>query len=186
MHHGTAAVLARPSVLGGSRCRCGRLPAVRQRQPGGELACGLVRRAAVERHHCRGHAGQPAQLRTPSVGDERDLDEKGTPANGFLKAMNHYVCPDVLCVKRVEFYAPTAGDQAKVSAKAASTAMSAGVRARSAQTKFSMSGSPQDLHGSSTGFPHGRRRGREIRQASRQSGFARQPAGRALQFVTPE
>src|SRR5688572_12135689 len=88
----------RPSWLGrllrgggGGRYR---LATMRQRQPGREMARGLVRGTAVERHHRRRHPGQPAQLRTPSIGDERDLNVEGTAANGLLKAMNHSVCPD--------------------------------------------------------------------------------------------
>jgi hypothetical protein len=132
----------------------GREALMRQRQPLRQLARGLVRRSPVKRHHGGGHAGAAAQLRPPPVADGRHLDLVHAPANGFFEAMNGHVC-DVRVEKGSErrFYASPRRDQAKRDAKGASTARSARDRSRRAQKNISLSGSPQVLHVSSTGFP---------------------------------
>ena len=93
--------------------------AMRQRKPFGELAGGLVRARAVERHHRRRHARASAQLGPPPVADGRDLDVVHAPANGLFETMNGHVCSDPVKVrKRRRSYAVVTTDQAKGGAKA--------------------------------------------------------------------
>jgi len=78
------------------------LPAVRQRQPLGQVAGGFVRRRSVERHHRRWKARGAGELGAPSVADGRDLDVVRTPANRFVESMNSHVCSMSGEVKRNE------------------------------------------------------------------------------------
>jgi hypothetical protein len=70
-------------------------PLVRERQPLRQQPRRLIRRLTVKRHHRGRHAWASAQLRPPSIGDVRDLDQVRPPADGFFESMNGHVlcCP---------------------------------------------------------------------------------------------
>ena len=134
-------------------CRC---PAalVRQRQPLRQLVRGLVGRLAVERHHGRGHARSAAQLRPPPVADVRDLNLVRPSADSLFEAMNDHVvcCPGGVRGER-RFYASWPCDQAKRDTKGASASGSTRDCSSRPTKNISLSGSPQVLHPSFTGFP---------------------------------
>ena len=137
------------------RC-CRREALVRQRQPLPQVAGGFVGRLAIKRHHGRRHARAAAQLRPPTVADQRDLDLVRATANGFFEVMNDQIWMSVWNQERRRFYASARSDQAKRHAKGVSTAGTVPDRSPHAQKKISLSGSPQLLHVSSTGFPQHR------------------------------
>ena len=77
-------------ALGGRRCnRLGYLAAMRERQPGGQLAGRLLRGLAVEGHHRRRHTRFSRQLGTPPVADGRNVDFVRTPTYRFFEVVDH-------------------------------------------------------------------------------------------------
>lgn len=133
-----------------------REPLMGEHEPLGQQPRRLIRRLTVKRHHGGWHAGSPSQLRPPPVADRRDLDVVRTAANGFFEAMNVHVCDVRVVGSERRFYASRPRDQAKRGAKGASTSGRSRDRAEHAKEKFSLSGSPQVLHESSTTFPQRR------------------------------
>jgi hypothetical protein len=92
-------------------------------------------------------------LRPPTVADQRDLDLVRATANGLFEMMNDQIWMSGWNQERRRFYASARSDQAKRHAKGVSTAGTVPDRSHRAQKKISLSGSPQLLHVSSTGFP---------------------------------
>ena len=147
----------RPGTLG--RHRRGRVrrlhAAVRKGEPLRQLPCGFVRRLTVERHHRRRHSRQPAKLRAPPVADRRDFDLIRTPADEFFESMHRHVAVSAGGVgSRGWILRRSTGDTSEGDREGASdrscTRRSCGDRRRK---KSVLSGSPQDLHHPSTGFP---------------------------------
>ena len=132
---------------------CRRDPSMGQDQPLRQKARGFVGGLAVKRHHGGRHAGTTAQLGTPPVGYVHDLDLVRAPANSLFETMNRHVCDVRGGVKdERRFYASLTRDQAKGETKRASTGQSREDRALGGPKNISVSGCPQDLHLSCTGF----------------------------------
>ena len=126
---------------------------VREHKPLRQQPRRLSRSLTVERHHGGRHAGPAVQLRPPPVADGRHLDLVVAPADGFFEAMNDHVC-DVWRGEASDDSTPR-GDAVKRSAtRRARPQREAREIVGAARGKnISLSGSPQDLHLSSTGFP---------------------------------
>jgi hypothetical protein len=67
-------------------------PAVRQRQPLGELVRSFVGCLTIKRHHRGWHAGRAPQLGAPPIAHRRDFDLVRATTDGFFEAMNIHVC----------------------------------------------------------------------------------------------
>ena len=145
------------------RCRCcsrraGWLrPAVRERQPVRQLSRRLVGRLPVEGHHRSRHPRRAPQLCTPSVAHRRHVNLVRTSANRLFEAMHVHEC---LCPERKARVASAVDLTHSFGAIKRSGARSLVHNAQLVRAapdrctgKISSAGSPQDLHGSSTGFP---------------------------------
>ena len=129
-----------------------------QCQPLRQLPCRLVRRRSIKRHHRRRHARQPPELRAPSVADGRYLDLVRAPADSLFEAMNVHV----VFVREELFEEHRTASILRGRDIRSSEADHEGGGTPSLQrfTRdpfeeiFAVSGSPQDLHGWCTGFPH--------------------------------
>ena len=128
---------------------------MRERQPGSQLLDRLLRGLAVEGHHRGRHAGLPAKLGTPPVADGHHLDLVRTPANGFFEMLNGHLSggptfqsgtPVILRRRHVR---SSEDDREGLVHSPRFRGSSADPR----EEKSALSGSPQDFHGSSTGFP---------------------------------
>jgi hypothetical protein len=80
---------SKAALIGGrsNRLRCG--AAMREHEPGRQLAGGLLGGLAVEGHHGRRHARLPGQLGAPAVADRRHFNLVRTPGDGFFEMVNH-------------------------------------------------------------------------------------------------
>jgi len=150
------AVRSKPSkraLVGG---RCHRLgAAVRERQPGSQLLDRLLGRLAVEGHHGGLHARVPSKLGTPPVADGHHFDLVRTPANGLFEMLNGHLsggptfqsgAPVILRRRHMR----SSEDDREGLVHSPSFR---GSSADPCEEKSALSGSPQDFHGSSTGFP---------------------------------
>jgi len=150
------------------RCdRLGYVAAMRERQPRGQLAGRLLWGLAVERHHRCGHTRFPRQLGTPPVTDGRYVDFVRTPTYRFFEVVDH------LSGGPTDFAGLSGWDQTLTNQSGAPVILR-GRHGRSSEgkregavhstglprssrdpvkEKSAFSASPQDIHGSSTGFP---------------------------------
>ena len=80
-----------PSACGRLRGLDLRLPSVRKREPGREVAGGVLGCCTVERHHGRRHAGRTSQLGAPPVAHGRHLYLVRAPVDGLFETMNRHV-----------------------------------------------------------------------------------------------
>src|SRR5688572_11966471 len=124
---------------------------VRERQPLTELLRRFVWRLTVKRHEGRRHSGDPSDLGTPAIADERHFDLISASANGLFEAMNHVGCVRLEVPSRVRSYAAVTRDQAKGCAKPPSTTALARELERSTGNIFSRA---QLLNRICTSYPH--------------------------------
>jgi hypothetical protein len=159
--------LSRPALAGR---RCNRLgyAAMRERQPGGQLAGRLLRRLAVEGHHRGGHPGFPCQLGAPPVADGRHVDMVRTPTYSFFKVVNDHLSGGPTDHAGMSGWDQTLTNQSGASVilrgrhggssegKDEGVIHSPGLPRSSrdpVKEKSAFSRCPQDFHWSSTGFP---------------------------------
>jgi hypothetical protein len=126
-----------------------------ERQPGGQLLDGLLRGLPVEGHHRGGEARRPAKLGTPPVADGHHLDLVRTPANRFFEMPYGHVSggltfqSEAPVILRRRHVRSSEDDREGPIHNPRFRGSSADPR----EEKSALSGSPQDLHGSSTVFP---------------------------------
>jgi len=152
----TWAVTPAGQTMRGRRLYGWRLPAMREREPVGELLRGFVRGLPVERHHGGRHARGAKELRAPAVADGRHLDQVWAPANGLFEAM---------CNQGAIRRCLSGGTGVDLTRHAVQIKRKATRRERAQcngddparhlfEKIFVTAGSQQDLHVSSTVFPH--------------------------------
>jgi hypothetical protein len=125
-----------------------------------QQAGGLVGRRSIERHQRRRDPWNPDDARAPSiVGDSSDLDQIRVSADQFLEAMNSYAHGEgAACVWESESgmnCTPASPPIKRNEGRRLASARQ--IRKDASGKQFGLSGLPQEMDGSSTGFQHPRR-----------------------------
>ncbi len=150
---GTAS-LERCGQSGGSGGDLRRQAPVRQGQPLGQLTRRFIGRFPVEGHHRGRDTWGATQLGTPPVADRRDLYLVRTAANGFFEMMNRHVVLNVRIAvgERGNLTLPTVTIKRSAARRRTNLVRGGGNQPNDRREKFVVSGCPQVLNPSSTGF----------------------------------
>ena len=127
---------------------------VRQGQPLRELPRRFIGRLPVEGHHRGRDARRATQLSAPPVADRRDLYLVRTTANGFFETMNCHVFLSVRIAvgERENLTLLTVTIKRSAARRRTRMVHGRGIERNERREKFAVSGCPQVLNASSTGF----------------------------------